>query len=67
MIASLPLAFAAMAQAVIVISGGIDLSVGAVMALTNCIAAQLMEGHGMGTGDPHLRCSCSRRPRRSGR
>ena len=48
-IAALPLAFAAMAQAVIVISGGIDLSVGAVMALTNCIAARLMEGHGMGT------------------
>ena len=31
-IAALPLAFAAMAQAVIVISGGIDLSVGAQMA-----------------------------------
>ena len=29
MIGALPLAFAAMAQAVIVISGGIDLSVGA--------------------------------------
>lgn len=48
-IAALPLAFAAMAQSVIVISGGIDLSVGAQMALTNCIAARLMEGHGMGT------------------
>jgi ribose transport system permease protein len=48
-IAALPLAFAAMAQAVIVISGGIDLSVGAVMALTNCIAAKLMLHHGMGT------------------
>jgi ribose transport system permease protein len=48
-IASLPLAFAAMAQAVIVISGGIDLSLGAQMALTNCIAAKLMEGQGMGT------------------
>jgi ribose transport system permease protein len=46
-IATLPLAFAAMAQAVIVISGGIDLSVGAQMALTNCIAAKLMEGKGM--------------------
>jgi ribose transport system permease protein len=48
-IAALPLAFAAMAQAVIVISGGIDLSVGAQMALTNCIAAKLMLHHGMGT------------------
>src|ERR687894_1804755 len=41
-IAALPLAFAAMAQAVVVISRGIDLSVGAVMALTNVTAAQLM-------------------------
>jgi ribose transport system permease protein len=48
-IAALPLAFAAMAQSVIVISGGIDLSLGAQMALTNCIAAKLMQGHGMGT------------------
>jgi ribose transport system permease protein len=48
-IAALPLAFAAMAQSVVVISGGIDLSVGAQMALTNCIAARLMENHGMGT------------------
>jgi ribose transport system permease protein len=47
-IAALPLAFAAMAQAVIVISGGIDLSIGAQMALMNCIAARLMEGKGMG-------------------
>jgi ribose transport system permease protein len=48
-IAALPLAFAAMAQSVVVISGGIDLSVGAQMALTNCIAAKLMLHHGMGT------------------
>jgi ribose transport system permease protein len=47
-IVALPLAFAAMAQAVIVISGGIDLSIGAQMALTNCIAAKLMLDHGMG-------------------
>jgi ribose transport system permease protein len=47
-IAALPLAFAAMGQAVIVISGGIDLSIGAQMALTNCIAAKLMQDHGMG-------------------
>lgn len=42
-IGTMPLAFAAMAQAVIVISGGIDLSIGAVMALINVIAASLME------------------------
>jgi ribose transport system permease protein len=47
-IAALPLAFAAMGQAAIVISGGIDLSIGAQMAFTNCIAAKLMQGHGMG-------------------
>jgi ribose transport system permease protein len=43
-IAALPLAFAAMSQSVVVISRGIDLSVGSVMALTNVIAASLMEG-----------------------
>jgi ribose transport system permease protein len=48
-IAGMPLAFAAMAQAVVVISRGVDLSVGAVMALTNVIAAKLMQGHGIGT------------------
>jgi ribose transport system permease protein len=42
-IAGLPLAFAAMAQSVVVLSRGIDLSVGSVMALTNVIAAQLMK------------------------
>jgi ribose transport system permease protein len=48
-IAAMPLAFASMAQAVVVISRGVDLSVGSVMALTNVIAARMMEGHGMGT------------------
>lgn len=43
-IAGLPLAFAAMAQSIVVISRGLDLSVGSVMALTNVIAAQLMMG-----------------------
>jgi ribose transport system permease protein len=42
-ISGMPLAFAAMAQSVVVISRGIDLSVGSVMALTNVIAAQLMQ------------------------
>jgi ribose transport system permease protein len=41
-IAALPVAFAAVAQAVVVISGGIDLSVGSVMALTSVVAARLM-------------------------
>ena len=48
-IAGMPLAFAAMAQSIVVISRGVDLSVGSVMALTNVIAARLMEGHGMST------------------
>jgi ribose transport system permease protein len=43
-IAGLPLAFAAMGQSIIVISRGIDLSIGSMMALTNVIAASLMEG-----------------------
>ena len=42
--AALPVAFAAVAQAVVVISGGIDLSVGSMMALTNVVAATLMAG-----------------------
>jgi len=43
-ISILPLAFAAVAQAVVVIAGGVDLSIGSVMALTSVIAASLMEG-----------------------
>jgi ribose transport system permease protein len=42
-ISVLPLALAAAAQAVVVISGGIDLSIGALMALTNVVAAVLMK------------------------
>ncbi|MBA2633474.1 MAG: ABC transporter permease [Chloroflexi bacterium] len=41
-IASLPVAFAAAGQAIVVISGGIDLSIGSVMALTNVLAATLL-------------------------
>jgi len=44
-IASLPVAFAAAGQAVVVISGGIDLSIGSVMALTNVIAASLLASY----------------------
>ena len=40
-IASLPIAFAAVGQAIVVISGGIDLSIGSVIALTNVISALL--------------------------
>jgi ribose transport system permease protein len=39
---TMTLALLAMAQTVIVISGGIDLSVGAMMVLVNCIAARFM-------------------------
>jgi ribose transport system permease protein len=39
---TMTLALLAMAQTIIVISGGIDLSVGAMMVLVNCIAARLM-------------------------
>ena len=43
-ISVLPLALAAVAQAVVVISGGIDLSVGSMMALTTVTSAVLMQG-----------------------
>lgn len=43
-IASLPVAFAAVGQAIAVISGGIDLSIGSVMALTNVTAAVMLAG-----------------------
>ena len=43
-ISVLPLALAAVAQAIVVISGGIDLSIGAMMALTSVVAAILMKG-----------------------
>jgi ribose transport system permease protein len=46
--AALPLAFAAAAQAVVVISGGIDLSIGSVMAVANVLAASTMEEAGFG-------------------
>jgi ribose transport system permease protein len=42
-IGALPLAMAAVAQAIVVISGGIDLSVGSMMALTSVTAAVLMK------------------------
>ena len=44
----LPVAFAAVAQAIVVISGGIDLSVASMMALTSVTAAVLLKGQGDG-------------------
>jgi len=43
-ISVLPIAFAAVAQAIVVISGGIDLSVGSMMALASVASAVLMKG-----------------------
>jgi ribose transport system permease protein len=43
-ISVLPLALAAVAQAVVVIAGGIDLSVGSMMALASVVSASLMMG-----------------------
>src|SRR6476660_9089900 len=43
-ISILPIAFAAVAQAIVVISGGIDLSVGSMMALASVTSAVLMKG-----------------------
>ena len=43
-ISVLPLALAAVAQAVVVIAGGIDLSIGSMMALTSVVSASLMMG-----------------------
>lgn len=48
-IAAVPLAFAAMSQSVVIISGGIDLSVGSMMSLINVLSAKYMMNHGMGT------------------
>ena len=44
---SMSLAFLAMAQSVIVMSGGIDLSVGAKMVFANCLSALWMEDKGL--------------------
>ena len=57
---SCPVAFAAIAQAIIVISGGIDLSVASIMSLTGVTAAVLLEGPG------RRRSAIAPRPRRPG-
>ncbi len=43
-ISVLPLALAAVGQAIVVIAGGIDLTIGSMMALTSVISAALMKG-----------------------
>jgi ribose transport system permease protein len=45
---ALPLAFAAAAQTAVVISGGIDLSIGSAMAVANVLAASTMENRSFG-------------------
>jgi ribose transport system permease protein len=40
----LPLVLAAVAQAIVVIAGGIDLSIGSMMALTSVVSATMMKG-----------------------
>ncbi len=45
---TMSLAFLAMAQSIVVISGGIDLSVGSMMVLANCLSALWMEDQGLG-------------------
>ena len=50
--AALPLACAAAAQAVVVISGGIDLSIGSVMAVANVLAASTMRNASFGEALP---------------
>jgi ribose transport system permease protein len=43
-ISVLPLALATVGQAIVVLSGGIDLSIGSIMALTSVVAASQMKG-----------------------
>jgi ribose transport system permease protein len=49
-ISVLPIALAAVAQGIVVISGGIDLSVGSMMALTSVTSAVLMKDQSEATG-----------------
>jgi ribose transport system permease protein len=46
-VGALPLAFAAIAQTCVVLGGGIDLSIGAMMAVANVLAARFMVGHSL--------------------
>lgn len=53
---SLALVMAAMAQTVPVLAGGLDLSVGPVMTLANCLASHLVTGAGWGALGGALAC-----------
>ncbi len=64
-ISVLPLALAAVAQAIVVISGGIDLSIGSLMALTSVVAAVLMKGQPDELRRPRRRRRAPPRPRSS--
>ncbi|TMC99890.1 MAG: ABC transporter permease [Chloroflexi bacterium] len=44
-VGAMPLAFAAVAQTCVVLGGGIDLSIGAMMAVANVVAARYMQNH----------------------
>jgi ribose transport system permease protein len=46
-VGALPLAFAAIAQTCVVLGGGIDLSIGAMMAVANVLSARYMVGHSL--------------------
>jgi ribose transport system permease protein len=48
-VGAMPLAFAAVAQASVVLAGGIDLSIGAMMAVANVLAARYMLHHDFST------------------
>jgi ribose transport system permease protein len=50
------LAMLAMAQTVPVLLGGLDLSVGAVMTLIDCLASHLLEGQGVSVGFGVIAC-----------
>ena len=66
-ISVLPLALAAVGQAIVVISGGIDLSIGAMMALTSVVAASLMKGQSEEFGVARRRRRPAAGPRSSAR
>ena len=55
---ALPLALAAAAQAIVVISGGIDLSIGSMIAVSNVLSASLMQHATFGQSLGPLASSC---------
>ena len=63
----LPYAFATAAQAVVVIAGGVDLSVASMMALTSVTAARMMDGASGGVRAPRRAARPAAGPRSSAR